>query len=82
MTLKKPLNDHEKLLNLPVERNLGWLNAYICFNIYIDTPTDNMADGHVLQGSSPATMRKQLNLSELAESLSTIVQGQGMNISL
>ena len=41
-----------------------------------------MADGHVLQGSSPATMRKQLNSSELAESLSTIVQGQGMNISL
>ena len=41
-----------------------------------------MADGHVLQGPSPATMRKQLNWSELAESVSTIVQGQGMNSSL
>ena len=41
-----------------------------------------MADGNVLQGFSPATMRKQLNSSELAESLSTIVQGQGVNMLL
>lgn len=40
-----------------------------------------MADSHVLQGSSPVIMKKQLNSSELAESLSTIVQQQGTNIT-
>lgn len=37
-------------------------------------------DGCVLQGSSPVIMKKQLNSTELAKSLSNIVQQESTNV--